>query len=83
MPIDSYVNIWMIMILVRDQFLFFFRAGPFAWSGLFGFWLPLVGFGGWPPFTFYLLRKAVLRDRQQMDAAGAGSRSGASVAPAM
>jgi hypothetical protein len=78
----GYANIWLILILIPDQLLFFFYTGPFAWSGLFGFWLPLLGFGGWPPFTFYFLRKAVLRDRQRMNIAAAAPDAGPSALPA-
>lgn len=58
----GYFNIWAILIFLPDQLIFFFKTGPFAWNGLFGWWLPLFDFFGWILVTFYLLRRAVITD---------------------
>lgn len=60
---SGFVNIWLVVILIPDQLLFFFQKGAFAWNGLFGLYLPIVGFGGFFIVTFIVLRKAILRDR--------------------
>lgn len=60
---SGFLNIWVVIIIIPDQLIFFFHSGPFSWNGLFGFWLPLAVFGGWFFATFHLLRKAILRER--------------------
>lgn len=59
----GWYNLWVILMILPDMLLFFFHEGPFAWNGLFGFWVPLAGFGSWWLVMFYVLRRAVLRDR--------------------
>ncbi len=60
----GFYNLWTMVVVFPDMLLFFFHTGPFAWNGLFGFWLPLSGFGSWFFVTYYVLRKAILRERQ-------------------
>ena len=57
----GYANLWLILLLLPGQMIFFFKIGPFAWNGLIAFWLAFSVFGLWFPVAFYLLRKAVLR----------------------
>lgn len=43
----------------------FFKVGPWAWNGLFGFWVPAAFYLSWMAVMFVLLRKALhgqLRD---------------------
>lgn len=60
----GYANIWLVVALVPDQLLFFFKTGPFAWNGLFGIWLPLACFAGFFLANFFPVRKAILRERR-------------------
>lgn len=60
----GYFNIMVIVMLLPDQLLFFFHSGVFAWSGLFGLWIPLTLFGLWFVVNFWLMRKAILRERE-------------------
>lgn len=60
----GFLNLWVILLIVPDQLLFFFHSGPFAWNGVFGFWVPAAAFASWFLVTFHLLRKAILRERQ-------------------
>ena len=57
----GYANLWMALLLLPGQMIFFFKIGPFAWNGLIAFWVAFSVFGMWFPVAFYLLRKAVLR----------------------
>ncbi len=59
----GFANIWMMVLIIPDQLIFFFYTGPFAWNGIFGFWIPLTAFALWFILTFVLLRKAILRER--------------------
>ena len=61
----GYLNLWIALLIIPDQLLFFFKTGPFAWNGLIGIYIPLAVFGSWFVTTFWLLRKAVLRDRER------------------
>lgn len=61
---SGYLSIWCVLAILPDQLIFFFHTGPFAWNGLFGFWIPAAVFGAWFPVTSYLLRNAILRDRR-------------------
>jgi len=57
----GYVTIWLAVLLLPGQLIFFFKTGPFAWDGLISFWLAFSVFGAWFPIAFYVVRKAVLR----------------------
>jgi hypothetical protein len=60
----GWYNLFVIVMILPDMLLFFFHEGPFAWNGIFGFWVPLAGFGSWWIVMFFVLRKAILRERQ-------------------
>jgi hypothetical protein len=57
----GYANIWMVIIIIPDQLLFFFQSGPFTWNGVFGLYLPLTSFFGWFALTVYLVLKSADR----------------------
>ena len=52
------------LMFIPDQALFFFKTGPFAWNGLFPWWIPAFTFFGWIFTMFFVLRSAVLREAQ-------------------
>ncbi len=56
------LSILTFVLFLPDQMLFFFKTGPFAWNGLFAFWIPLTVFCGWFIMVFYLIRRSVLRE---------------------
>jgi len=41
----AYVNLWVAVAFLPDPLAFFLKTGPFAWSGLFVFWLALTAYG--------------------------------------
>jgi hypothetical protein len=43
----GYFNIWMGMTFTGASLVWLFHSGPFAWDGVFPFWVPLVDFGLW------------------------------------
>ena len=57
----GYFSFWVFVLMVPDQLLFFFKSGPFAWNGLFAFWVPLSAFGSWFLVVAYFLRRATLK----------------------
>ena len=58
----GYFNIWAVIAFLPDQMLFFFKTGPFAWNGIFAWWIPVFTFFGWFVVMFFVLRKAVKED---------------------
>lgn len=57
----GYLNVWVVLLLLPDQLLFFFHDGPFSWNGLMGFYVPAIAFIAWFATTIHLLRRAVPR----------------------
>jgi hypothetical protein len=53
----GYFNVWCAVLLVPAVLIPFFKTGPFAWHGIFEFWLAAVVFFGW----FAVMTFAVLR----------------------
>ena len=66
----GYYNIWTVLLIIPDQLLFFFKTGPFAWNGIFGFWIPVVVFGTWFIVTYYTLRRAIGQSGAERSVAG-------------
>lgn len=53
----GFMILWMPIVLMPATMVSFFKSGPFAWSGLFTFWIPGVAFGlSVAATTYYLLR---------------------------
>ncbi len=61
----GYANLWLVILLLPGQMIFFFKTGPLAWNGLIAFYLAFIVFGLWFPVAFYVLRTAILRLTQQ------------------
>jgi hypothetical protein len=43
----GYFNVWCAVLLLPAVLIPFFKHGPFAWHGIFEFWLAAVVFFGW------------------------------------
>lgn len=54
----GYFAIWVAVSTVPALLAFFFRTGPFAWDGIFPFWLPFSVFGLWVFLLSYFLIRA-------------------------
>ncbi|MCU1654603.1 MAG: hypothetical protein QOC75_2463 [Pseudonocardiales bacterium] len=55
----AYLNLWVAVTGAGGQLAVFFKAGPFAWNGVVGFWLPVLIFMiGMCVTTALLLRRA-------------------------
>lgn len=57
----GYLNVWVFIIFLPDQLMFFFYRGPFAWNGLIAIWIPLAAFITWILCTFFCVRQAILK----------------------
>lgn len=58
----GYFNLWFLITLFPLNVIFFFKSGPFAWNGLFGFYLPFVVFWCWFLVMMPCLLKTLKRD---------------------
>lgn len=59
---SGYFCLWVFVLILPGQLLFFFKTGPFAWDGLIAFWLALTVFTAWFLVTSFLLRKYYRRE---------------------
>jgi hypothetical protein len=61
----AYLQIWVSVSFLPGLAAFFMKTGPFAWNGLFVWWIPFTTFTGWFAVMIYLSRKAILRGNAQ------------------
>lgn len=61
----AYVNLWVAVFVLPANLLIFFKVGPFAWSGIFGFWVPAVVFGLWYLVVCWALLKAIAGEARE------------------
>lgn len=62
----AFLNIWIGILFMPGALLAFFKTGPFAWNGLFVFWLGVGAFAVWfVVMTYFLLRAARLRAERE------------------
>jgi len=59
---SGYASVLTFILFLPDQALFFFKSGPFAWNGLFAFWVPLTIFCCWFFMLTYLLHRHILSE---------------------
>ena len=64
----AFFQFWVAVMYVGATLLPFFKSGPFAWNGLFAFWLPAAVFFPWFCVTAAMVLKAI--NRQELEAAG-------------
>lgn len=57
----GWFNIFFMLDLIPLSIIFLFKAGPFAWNGLFGFYLPFATFFVWFFVMHYAIRKSLHR----------------------
>jgi hypothetical protein len=55
----AYVNFWVAFSFIPDPLAFFFHSGPFAWNGIFIFWLALTTYSVFLIVMGLTLRKAI------------------------
>lgn len=55
----GYLNYWVAFLFVPDVLAFFFHSGPFAWRGIFVFWLAFVAYAVFLIAMGLVLRSAV------------------------
>jgi hypothetical protein len=57
----AFFTVWCAILGIPSIIIVFFKTGPFAWNGLFGFYLPATLFGVWTIVMALELFKAIKR----------------------
>jgi hypothetical protein len=57
----AYYNLWIAVGIVPGSIAVFFKTGPFAWNGIFPFWLPVCLFASLFCVMFVALAAAIKR----------------------
>lgn len=58
----GYYVIWTALMFEAGALGFLPRTGPFAWNGIFVFWIPFSIFGIWMALTLWVLLRAIRRE---------------------
>jgi hypothetical protein len=60
----GYANFWVGLSFVPSLLAYFFKSGPFAWHGVFVFYLTFAAYSFWVLMMSWALRRAVLDCRR-------------------
>ncbi|MFE6926109.1 hypothetical protein ACFVAV_34210 [Nocardia sp. NPDC057663] len=55
---SGYLNLWVAFAFIPDVLAYFFLSGPFAWNGVFVFWLALAAYGAFLVGMYFAVRQA-------------------------
>lgn len=55
----SYLNLWAALLFCPGMIAVFFKDGPFAWDGIFCFWLPVISFCIYFPISLVVFRRGI------------------------
>ncbi|WP_370501035.1 hypothetical protein NWT09_12015 [Mycolicibacterium sp. jd] len=61
----GYLALWTALLLAPAGVVPLFKEGPFAWNGVFGFWVPLAIFCVWVSTTTWFLIAAIKRESDE------------------
>lgn len=61
----AFVNLWVAIGFIPGGLLAFFKAGPFAWNGIFVFWLAASVFIAWFVVMTVVLLQAIRQEERQ------------------
>jgi hypothetical protein len=61
----GYYNLWVGVLLLPASMIIYFKAGPFAWNGLIGFWIPAAVFGTWYLVMTALVLRAIKQEAEE------------------
>lgn len=70
----GYFNFWAALAFIPAALLYYFKTGPFAWDGVFVFWLPLTIFTIWFFVMFFVTRAAINRQAAEEPGSPVGER---------
>lgn len=55
----GFFELWSALLYTGPTLLPFFKTGPFAWNGLFSFWVPAAAFGVWSVVMLVAILRAI------------------------
>jgi hypothetical protein len=55
----GYFNLWVWTLFIPADLIFFFKTGPFAWNGIFGFGLSFGAYFAWTLVVTIMTGRAV------------------------
>jgi hypothetical protein len=58
----GYLNLWYAVLAIPGGTIYFFHSGPMAWTGVVGFWIPIVAFFVWVVSMMRVLFQAIDRE---------------------
>ena len=58
----AFLTILEDLILLPAMLAYFFHSGPFAWNGLFPYWLAIFGYGGWLVLAAILMVRVINKE---------------------
>jgi hypothetical protein len=61
----GYLSLWVGLLFCPGSLLVFFKDGPFAWNGIFSWWIPVVVFVIWIASMTITLLKAIKREERE------------------
>jgi hypothetical protein len=61
----GYLNLWMAVLLAPGVLVLFFKTGPFAWNGIFTFWLAASAETAYFLTMFVMLRRAIAQQEAE------------------
>jgi hypothetical protein len=65
----GFLTLWAAFTIEIGVAAFLFKTGPFAWNGLFVYWIPLIMYGAWFVAVSLNLLRALKRQSVQADTA--------------
>lgn len=70
----GYLNAWVCLGIVPGSFVVFFKTGPLAWNGVFGWWVLILTFFLWLCVMSVLLMRAIAQQEREEAGEPAGLR---------
>lgn len=58
----AYANLWVAFLFLPGVLSYFFKGGPFAWQGIFSFWLALTAYASWAVIMGFSIRAAIRKE---------------------
>jgi hypothetical protein len=58
----GYFGVWAALLYTPSCLVLFFKDGPFAWNGIFTFWLAAIAFVAWNLTLIVQLQRVILRE---------------------
>jgi hypothetical protein len=65
----AYANLWVAFLFLPGVLSYFFLGGPFAWQGIFAFWLALTAYAVWAVVMGLSIRAALRAEARTVEVA--------------